>query len=308
MDPDVDVARQLVYAFSDAVERCDADGREYAGQQLAEFIDEADDGTADAVLVALLDVPLDTDTLPLLNEVSAKLGRRGPGVVETLLAAALGEAPPELSPRDIVSVAGAVGALLELATRSPGVPPRTENAVSVLRAMPQGDLILGLIEVLEGPADRRLKRAASEALVEIGEPAVERLQMSLRDRDAEPWVIDTLVDIRDGCDQGGSRDDDVSDEASGRAGDEASGRAGDQASGYASDDRTGGGEADHATDVPADDEPDDAPRAAPADATARGAPPAGAPPGVPAPPPDADDIDRDYDSFLARFKRETGQR
>ncbi len=206
MDPDVAVARQLVYAFTDALEDGDPDAQEYAEQQLAEFVDETDDGTADEVLVALLDLPLDASTLPLLNEVSAKLGRRGPGVVEALLGAALGDAPPELSVRDVVSVAGAVGALLEAATRSPDVPPRTENALSVLNAMGQGDLILGLIEVLEGPSDERLKQAACEMLVEIGEPAVERLQMSLRDRDAKPWVVDTLVDIRERRDPGGYGD------------------------------------------------------------------------------------------------------
>ena len=35
-------------------------------------------------------------------------------------------------------------------------------------------------------------------LIGIGEPAVERLKVSLRDRDAAPWVVDTLVKIRDG--------------------------------------------------------------------------------------------------------------
>ena len=211
MDPDVAVARQLVYAFNDALDEGDPDALEYAEQQLAEFVDETDDGTADEVLVALLDLPLDGSTLPLLNEVSARLTRRGPGVVEALLEAALGDAPPELSLRDMVSVAGAVGALLEAATRSPDVPPRTENALSVLDAMAEGDLILGLIEVLEGPADERLKRAASEMLVDIGEPAVERLKMSLRDRDAEPWVVDTLVDIRERRDPG-CRGDDATDD------------------------------------------------------------------------------------------------
>ncbi len=210
MDPDVAVARQLVYAFTEALDDGDRDAQDYAEQQLAEFVDEADDGTADEVLTALLDLPLDSSTLPLLNEVSAKLVRRGPGVVEALLRAALGDAPPELSVRDVVSVAGAVGALLEAATRSPDVPPRTENALSVLNAMGQSDLILGLIEVLEGPAER-LKQTAYEMLVEIGEPAVERLQMSLHDRDAKPWVVDALVDIRERRDPGGYGNGDPAD-------------------------------------------------------------------------------------------------
>jgi len=333
MDPDVDVARQLVYAFDDAVERCDADAQEYAAQQLDEFIDEADDGTPDEVLVALLDLPLGADTLPLLNEVSVKLRRRGPAVVETLLAAALGEAPPELSASDVVLVAGAVGALLELATSAPGVPARTENAVSVLNAMPQGDLILGLIEVLEGPGDRRLKKTASRALVDIGEPAVERLQMSLRDRDAKPWVVDTLVDIRDRHGQSDVDDgagNEVDDEELGdqdepdddvvgyddaadtedETGDEADteDETGDEAD---TEDETGDGDAgDQGLDRGLGDGGEDVgsgsrPAAAAGDA-APGDPAAS--PGAPAALPDAGAIDRGYEAFLSRFKRETGQR
>ena len=273
MDPDVAVARQLVYALTDALDEGDPEALEYAEQQLADFVDETDDGTADDVLVALLDLPLDATTLPLLNEVSAKLARRGPGVVEVLLGAVLGEAPPGLSLRDVISVAGAVGALLEAATRSPDVPPRTENALSMLDAMAEGDLILGLIEVLEGPADERLKQAASEMLVNIGEPAIERLKMSLRDRDAKPWVVDTLVDIRERRDPG--RYDDADD--------------------------------DPLPDT-ADASPDgeDAPaRAATAPADA---PISDDPSATPGRLPTADLIGRDFDAFLEKFKRETGQR
>jgi len=227
MDGDVTVARQLVDAYCDALEQGDSEAQDYAEEQLADFVDEIDDSTPDQVLVALLDLPLDAGTLALLNEVSAKLGRRGPGVVEALLAAALGDAPPELSVRDVVSVAGAVGALLEAATRNPNASPRTDNACSVLDAMPEDEVILGLIEVLEGPAGDRLKRAASEMLVDIGDPAVEVLQMSLRDRDAEPWVTDTLVDIREGrdpapADEAYAADQTEDDEADFRTDDEAS--------------------------------------------------------------------------------------
>jgi hypothetical protein len=295
MDPDVAVARQLVYALTDALDEGDPEALEYAEQQLADFVDETDDGTADDVLVALLDLPLDATTLPLLNEVSAKLARRGPGVVEVLLGAVLGEAPPGLSLRDVISVAGAVGALLEAATRSPDVPPRTENALSMLDAMAEGDLILGLIEVLEGPADERLKQAASEMLVNIGEPAIERLKMSLRDRDAKPWVVDTLVDIRERRDPG--RYDD----------------------GLTLDDQSF-----EMPDTPPDEQPDDAdddplPDTADAspdgeDATARAAtapadaPVSDDPSATPGRLPTADLIGRDFDAFLEKFKRETGQR
>lgn len=79
MDADVTVARQLVDAYCDALEQGDSEAQDYAEEQLADFVDEIDDATPDEVLVALLDLPLDAATLALLNEVSAKLGRRGPG-------------------------------------------------------------------------------------------------------------------------------------------------------------------------------------------------------------------------------------
>jgi hypothetical protein len=290
MDADVTVARQLVDAYCDALEQGDSEAQDYAEEQLADFVDEIDDATPDQVLVALLDLPLDTDTLALLNEVSAKLGRRGPGVVEALLAAALGDAPPELSLRDVVSVAGAVGALLEAATRNPNASPRTDNACSVLDAMPEDEVILGLIEVLEGPASDRLKRAASEMLVDIGDPTVELLQMSLRDRDAEPWVTDTLVDIREGRDPAPADEVYVADQTED---DESDG--GDESDGDDVDEALGDGPA----------ETDYAQRA---DPSGTDEPPAGDPADTPGRLPSADAIDRGYDDFIARFKRETGQR
>ena len=280
MDRGADVARQLVDAFSDALEHGDADALEYAADQLDDFIDETDDDTADEVLVALLDLPRDPSALPLLDQVSRKLTRRGPGAVEALLGAVLGDAPPELRLSDIISVAGAVGALLEAATRSPNVPPRAGNALATLDAMALGDLILGLIEVLEGRADERLKQAASEMLVDIGEPAVERLKTSLRDRDAAPWVVDTLVDIRDGRDAARDAPDDPRDAA-------------------ADDDGAEPGAS------PAVGAAVDAPPGPLADGAAP-SPPAG-PPAPPAGLPAGDDIDREFAAFLEKFKRETGQ-
>ncbi len=281
MDSGAEVARQLVDAFDDALEHGDDDAREYAVEQLDDFIDEIDDNTDDAVLVALLDLPPDPTSRPLLDQVTRKLARRGPGVVEALLGAALGDAPPELHLSDIISVAGAVGALLEAATRNPNVPPRAGNALAILEAMEQGDLVLGLVEVLEGGAGERLKRAASEMLVDIGEPALERLTRSLRDRDAGPWVVNTLVAIRDGHKV----------EYDGLDGDDSGA------------DDPGAADSD---DVGDDDTGDDAsataaaPTAPAATATGAASPPAAAPPaGV--------DIDREFADFLDKFKRETGQ-
>ena len=197
MDAEVAVARQLVDAFTDALATGDGDARAYAERQLADFVDELDEAVADETLVALLDLPLDGGTFSLLHDVSARLARRGPGVVGHLLETAVGDAPPELSVRDVVSVAGAVGALLEAATRSPDLPDRVANAFSVMDAMAQGDLIAGLIGVLATARGERLKRAAAELLVEIGGPAVGPLETSLGDPAAGPWAADILIDIRE---------------------------------------------------------------------------------------------------------------
>ena len=211
------------------------------------------------------------------------MARRGPGVVEALLTAVLGDAPPELRLSDIISVAGAVGALLEAATRNPNVAPRAGNALAILDAMVLGDLVLGLIEVLEGRADERLKQAASQMLIGIGEPAVERLKVSLRDRDAAPWVVDTLVEIRDGRTAAQPASDADRTGPDDRGGGDA-GRTGTDDRGVGEAGRTG------AADPDADDRVTDG-----------GAPaPSAAPPG-------GDDIDREFAAFLDRFKRETGQ-
>jgi hypothetical protein len=312
MDADVTVARQLVDAYCDAFEQGDSEAQDYAEEQLTDFVDEIDDATPDEVVVALLDLPLDAGTLAPLNEVSAKLVRRGPGVVEALLGAALGDAPPELSLRDVVSVAGAVGALLEAATRNPNASPRTDNACSVLDAMPEGDVILGLVEVLEGPAGDRLKRAASEMLVDIGDAAVERLQMSLRDRDAEPWVTDTLVDIREGRDSALADEAYAADQAEDNEADAqtddgtfATDEAEDDEPDEAEDDEPG--KADE-SDAAAADDPADADSAQSVDPADADEPQAGDPADTPGGLPSADAIDRGYDDFIARFKRETGQR
>jgi len=295
MDLSPDVARELVFAYTDAAERGDDDDQAYAAEQIEGFLDDTDDDTPDDVLIALLDLPLDGDTLPLLTETSARLRRRAPGVVEPLLAAAVGEGLPELGIGDVVTVAGAVGALLEAATRNPDTPPRVENALSILDAMSLGDLILGLVEVLEGHGDDRLKRAASDALVEIGPEAVDELTMSLRDRDAAPWVVDTLGEIKARASEGW-RGEDEADE--------------DDETGWSDDTDVDGDEADAAeadVDVDAvvdDDVPDDA-------LSAEAGPGAAAPGDAVDPaagrPPSSDRIAADYDDFLERFKRETGQ-
>jgi len=133
MDPDVAVARQLVDAFTDALDEGDPDAQEYAEEQLADFLDDTDEGTADEVLVALLDLPLDADTLPLLNEISARLARRAPGVVEALLEAVLGEAPPELSLRDVSRWPARWALCSKRRTRSPTCrrAPRTRSRSSM---------------------------------------------------------------------------------------------------------------------------------------------------------------------------------
>jgi len=309
MDSGVQVARQLVDAFDDALEHGDADARDYAVEQLDDFIDEIDDDSDDEVLVALLDLPPGPTSRPLLDQVARKLARRGPGVVEALLGALLGDAPPELRLSDIISVAGAVGALLEAATRNPNVSPRAENAVAILDTMALGDLVLGLVEVLEGRADERLKQAASEMLVDIGEPAVERLKVSLRDRDAAPWVVDTLVDIRDGCKA--AQDDAGADADTDRIGD----GDGDPGEGDVGTDAAAGtdgpiglgsdGLGDASDETGVDGAGNAEEPSAPAAPT--GAPATGVAPAPSAASPAGDDIGREFAAFLDKFKRETGQ-
>jgi hypothetical protein len=308
MDESLDVARQLVYAYADALEGADSEA--YAVEQLEDFIDDTGDYTDSAVLVELLDLPLDETTLSLLNEVGTKLRRRGPAVVESLLVAAVGDGPPDLSVADVLSVAGAVGALLEAATRYPHTP-RVENALAVLKGMDQNDLILGLIEVLEGRADERVKQAANDTLMEIGEPALDELRMSRRDRDADPWVIDALDDLEarlagepgDDWDQpaddvsvGETYDDEAHDD------EDSAGADGDD---EAATEGVPGAESTRAADRTADEAPAHAGDAGPAEAP--GIPDATPPDEVPGVPGEGR-IDEDYRAFLERFKRETGQR
>jgi hypothetical protein len=204
MDRSDEVARQLVDALREALERDDAEGIDYARDELEDFIDEADEATPAGVLVALLDLPLEPATLALLDAVSLRLRRRGRHAIGPLLQAVAGQAPPSLSLRDLVSVAGAVGALLEAVTRRPGLPPGMENALSVLAALDRDVLVDGLIEVIEGPADERVKEVAAALLVEVGEPAVGRLEASLERRGGgDPWVTDVLVDLRERASAGG---------------------------------------------------------------------------------------------------------
>ncbi len=198
MDSGDEVARQLVDALSEALERGDAAGIDYAREELEDFIDETDDATPVAVLVALLDLPLEAGTLTLVDAVSARLRRRGRAVIEPLLDAVAGEAPPSLTLRDLVSVAGAVGALLEAVTRRPGLPPAMENALSVLAALDRDVLVDGLIDALEGSADEQVKEVAAALLLDVGEPAVGRLEASLERRGGtDPWMVDVLVDLRE---------------------------------------------------------------------------------------------------------------
>ena len=308
MDLSPDVSRELVFAYTDAAERDDDDDRAYAAAQIEDFVDDTDDDTADEVLIPLLDLPLDGITLPLLSAVSAMLRRRGPGVVEPLLVAAVGEGLPEVGLSDVVGVAGAVGALLEAATRSPGASPRVENALSVLDALPYGDLILGLVEVLESRRDDHVKQVASEMLVDIGDDAVDELTASLRDRDAGLWVADTLAEIKARQGEEWRHDSGEADGGDEEEGDWAEADAPDEEEGEWAEADAGPGEgeaenADHAAGAGEDagaGGQSAAPRpATPADAESSPADP------PPIAGPDPGRLDADFDAFRRRFDEET---
>jgi hypothetical protein len=119
----------------------------------------------------------------------------GPAVVEPLLAAVIGQGPPGVSVADMLSFAGAVGALLEAVTARPPSAPLVENALSVLAFLDEHDRILGAIGVLEGGGDDRLKQAASDVLVDAGEPALAELRARRPDGPAASWVADAVVEI-----------------------------------------------------------------------------------------------------------------
>lgn len=169
----IGLARQLSDAYGEASRQIDQD---YACDAIAELLSEHRHDAPEAALIALLDLPFTIETFPLLDEVQAALVERGSVAVRTLLEATLGRVYDPDGP----------------------VP---ERAAEALGALDSGDLCWGLFEVLRGDADDRLKGAAVDRLVGLGEAVTPRLTGFLGDPIVGPWARGALAQVRRATDR-----------------------------------------------------------------------------------------------------------
>lgn len=164
----IGLARQLADAFEEART---PDDQEYAAGAIDDFLSECDDHAPEEALIALLDLPMDKLTWPLVDSVENTLVARGLRTIWPLLEAVDGR----------------------VYDRGGQTPAR---ALETLLAMPPADLIRGLIGVLTDAADDELKTAAVKVLVKTAEPAVPALEDALQVPAARRWAEDALGDIR----------------------------------------------------------------------------------------------------------------
>jgi hypothetical protein len=266
------LARQLTDAYAEARTREDQD---YACDEIAAFLAMQRLDAPSEALLAILDLPLTTETFPLVDAAQSTLAGRGPAVVELLLKAVIGE---------VYDPDG----------------PASERAAETLDLMVRREAAQGLTEVLCGRGDDQLKGVAVDGLVALGAFAEPSLAATLDDPLGGDWAQAALEQIRF-----------VREHPGAAPGDEASGEAGD-VEGFVDDygppddltddasdddagDKTGSGDEVASDDVePArDSEPGDGGRPGPAAADG----PAG---------PDQDVVDDSYEGFLRRFEQGSG--
>ena len=164
----IGLARQLTDAYGEARTRADQD---YACESVAEFLSEFRDAAPSEALLAILDLPLTAETYPLVDEAQVALAARGPGVVELLLEAVLG---------DVYDPDG----------------PAPERAAETLDLMDPGEASLGLCQVLCGRGDDQLKGAAVDGLVALGGLAEPDLVVAMGDRVGGEWARAALEQLR----------------------------------------------------------------------------------------------------------------
>ena len=164
----IGLARQLTDAYAEARTREDQD---YACDSIAEYLSEFRDAAPSEALLAVLDLPLTVETYPLVDEAQVALAARGPGVVELLLEAVLG---------DVYDPDG----------------PAPERASETLDAMDPRAASMGLCEVLCGPGDDQLKGAALDALVALGGAAEPDLTVTRDDPVGGEWARAALEQLR----------------------------------------------------------------------------------------------------------------
>lgn len=164
----IGLARQLTDAYGEARTREDQD---YACESVAEFLSEFRDAAPSEALLAILDLPLTAETYPLVDEAQVALAARGPGVVQVLLEAVLG---------DVYDPDG----------------PAPERAAETLDLMDPGEASLGLCQVLCGRGDDQVKGAAVDGLVALGGLAEPDLVVTLDDRVGGEWARAALEQLR----------------------------------------------------------------------------------------------------------------
>ena len=164
----IGLARQLTDAYAEARTREDQD---YACDSIAEYLSEFRDAAPSEALLAVLDLPLTVETYPLVDEAQVALAARGPGVVELLLEAVLG---------DVYDPDG----------------PAPERAAETLDAMDPRAAATGLCEVLCGRGDDQLKGAALDALVALGGAAEPDLTVTRDDPVGGEWARAALEQLR----------------------------------------------------------------------------------------------------------------
>lgn len=164
----IGLARQLTDAYGEARTREDQD---YACDSIAEYLSEFRDAAPSEALLAILDLPLTVETYPLVDEAQLALAARGPGVVELLLEAVLG---------DVYDPDG----------------PAPQRAAETLDSMDARAASMGLCEVLCGHGDDQLKGAALDALVALGGAAEPDLTVTLADPVGGAWARAALEQLR----------------------------------------------------------------------------------------------------------------
>ena len=164
----IGLARQLTDAYGEARTREDQD---YACDSVAEYLSEFRDAAPSEALLAFLDLPLTAETYPLVDEAQVTLAARGPGVVELLLEAVLG---------DVYDPDG----------------PAPERAAETLDSMDAHEVSRGLCRALCGRGDEQLKAAAIDGLVALGGIAEPDLVVTLDDPLGGEWARAALEQLR----------------------------------------------------------------------------------------------------------------
>lgn len=287
----VALARQLTDAYGEARKRKDQD---YACESVAEFLSEFRDAAPSEALLAILDLPLTAETYPLVDEAQVALAARGPGVVELLLEAVLG---------DVYDPDGSA----------------PERAAETIDLMDPGEASLGLCQVLCGRGDDQLKGAAVDALVALGGLAEPDLVVTMGDRVGGEWARAALEQLRFQrehpeltADDEAEPEDEVAEPEDDVAvpEDEVAEPTADDEEPTAQDDDVPGESATGADDedepVDADDDRLPAGTSEPAEPAFPSGNAAAGPAGSRPPGPDQALVDDTYEDFLCRFEQDSG--